>query len=97
MQITVVNVPGAADSVAWESVCQRRESWLMIRHAPFRYTSRHVTKERKRPYMVTLVGPRGMWHDRRGFATLEEARVYARREALPLARALAGTDLQANQ
>lgn len=74
--------PGATDTVAWESICHRKQPFLFIRYSQYRDTSRWKHVERRRPFLV-IQNPH--WREMSAHATLEAAIAAAHKAARLLA------------
>ena len=48
----LTHTPGATDTVEWTSICHLRTPSVIVHHNARRWTSRHVSQERKRPFDV---------------------------------------------
>jgi|KBSMisStandDraft_5_1062788.scaffolds.fasta_scaffold1253578_2 hypothetical protein len=70
--------PDATDTVAWASICHRKDKYVLIRHDQNYERSRWDYAPRKRPFAVSLNGPRFTYSHH---TTLENAIKAARKLA----------------
>jgi hypothetical protein len=74
----LAHTPGATDTVEWTAICHLRTPSVIVHYLARRWTSRHVSHERKRPFDVCWSsGHRGdfsrLHHPVSSHATLEAA------------------------
>ena len=57
----LARTPGATDTVEWTDICHRKEAFVFIGYRALIHTSRWVSKEAKRPFVVYWRTHGGEW------------------------------------